>query len=148
MKKLAFAILLFTSIAAQGQTSNPESKDQTDAASPAKKTAVQNSATPPKRIYIEPYFFTPGAVASSTGNVAVAAGLPARNLALEATKGFVKSCPLVAATDNREAADYVLKISPGSSVLYKQNGDVAYISPAKRRVSNLVKDVCDYVKEH
>ena len=58
---------------------------------------------------------------------------------------FMKSCPAVTVTDNREAADFVLRINGGSSTLFKQNGDVAYVSPAKFRVSNLVKDVCGYI---
>jgi hypothetical protein len=32
--------------------------------------------------------------------------------------------------------------------LYQQNGDVAYISPAKFKVSNPTKDVCAYVEAH
>jgi hypothetical protein len=48
-------------------------------------------------------------------------------------------------TDNREGADYVLRINGGSSTLYKQNGDVAYVSPEKFKISNLVKDVCNFV---
>jgi hypothetical protein len=112
---------------------------------------AQNAAAPSKRIYIEEYLRS-GAVASvscsSPGNcVGTGSGLE-RNISLEATKGFTKSCPVVTVTDNRDAADYVLKINPGSSTLYKQNGDVAYISPARVRVSNLVKDVCNYVKDH
>jgi hypothetical protein len=112
---------------------------------------AQNAPTPPKRIYIEQYLRS-GAIAtvncSSPGNcVGTGSGLE-RNISLEATKGFTKNCPVVTVTDNRDAADYLLKINLGSSTLYSKNGDVAYISPARVRVANLVKDVCNYVKDH
>ena len=59
---------------------------------------------------------------------------------------MLKRCPsILAVTDNREAADYDLRISPGSSTLYKQNGDVAYQSPAKFRITSLAKDICGFV---
>jgi len=104
-----------------------------------------------RRIYIEEYLRS-GAIASvncsTPGSCVGVAGASRRNVSLEATKGFTKNCPAVTVTDNRQAADYTLRINPGSSTLYKQDGDVAYISPAKVKVSNLVKDVCDYVKAH
>ena len=71
-----------------------------------------------------------------------------RNVSLKMTRELVKTCRTLTVTDNREVADYVLRISPGSSTLYRQNGDVAYVSPAKWRVSNLAKDVCSYIRSH
>lgn len=71
-----------------------------------------------------------------------------RNVSLDVTRELTRNCSAVKVTDKREVADYVLRISPGSSTLYLKNGDVAYISPARFRVSNLVKDVCRYVESH
>ena len=48
-----------------------------------------------------------------------------RNVSLQVTRELMKTCHWVTVTDNRDAADYVLRISPGSSILYQQNGDVA-----------------------
>src|SRR6266851_4123047 len=45
-------------------------------------------------------------------------------------------------------ADYILRPNKGSSTLYKKNGDVVYVSHAKVKVSNLVKDVCGYIQSH
>jgi len=71
------------------------------------------------------------------------------NVSLEVTREIMKKCPTaVTVTDNHDAADFDLRISPGSSTLYKQNGDVAYTSPARFRVSNLAKDVCEYIASH
>jgi hypothetical protein len=113
--------------------------------------STSETATPAAtRLYIEQRIVN-GATGSITcvngtcngGSVALS-----RNLSLQATKEFVKSCPAVTITDNREAADYLLRIDRGDSTLYRRNGDVAYISPAKFKISNLVKDVCTYVRDH
>jgi hypothetical protein len=53
----------------------------------------------------------------------------------------MKHCPeAITVTDNRDVANYVLRITPGASTLYKQDGDVAYISPTRWKISNLAKD--------
>lgn len=111
---------------------------------------VWGQANAPKHLYIEPFLLSSVVgSANCVGGACLGSGTGLRrDLSLEATKGFTKNCPAIAVTNNRESADYTLRISPGSSTLFKQNGDVAYISPAKRRVANLVKDVCGYVKEH
>jgi len=70
------------------------------------------------------------------------------NVSLQVTRELVKTVHEVTVTDNRDAADYVLRISPGNSTLSRRNGDVAYISPARFKVSNLAKDVCGYVEAH
>ena len=67
---------------------------------------------------------------------------------MEATDGFMKRCPAVTVTSDKDAADYILRPNKGSSTLYKKNGDVAYVSHAKVKVSNLVKDVCGYIEAH
>ena len=102
-----------------------------------------------KRIFIEERLKA-AAVGSSHcdayGNCFGSAGTRTRNVSLELTREITKRCPTVlAVTDNHDAADYDLRNSPGSSTLYKQNGDVGYISPTRFRVSNLAKDVCNYV---
>ena len=71
-----------------------------------------------------------------------------RNVSLEVTRELTKNCRAAIVTDNREAADFVLRIATGSSTLYRANGDVAYISPARFKVSNLAKDVCGYIETH
>jgi hypothetical protein len=112
---------------------------------------AQQPSTPfPKRIYIEERIKT--STGSSVhcdnyGNCFGHAGNSSRNVSLEVTKEVVKQCAAVlTVTDNRDAADYDLRISPGSSTLYRSNGDVAYVSPTKYRVSNLAKDVCNFVR--
>jgi hypothetical protein len=103
----------------------------------------------PKRLYIEERV---KAVSSSSvhcdtyGNCYGHGGTGTRNVSLEVTREVTKLCPTVlTVTDNHDAADFDLRISPGSSTLYKQNGDVAYVSPARFRVSSLAKDVCAFV---
>ena len=71
-----------------------------------------------------------------------------RNISLEATDGFMKNCPVVTVTDDKDAADYILRPNKGSSTLYNKNGDVVYVSHAKGKVSSLVKDVCGYIQSH
>jgi hypothetical protein len=102
-----------------------------------------------KRIHIEERLKTSSIGSShcdTYGNCYGNAGTQTRNVSLELTRELTKRCPSVlTVTDNRDAADFDLRISTGSSTLYKQNGDVAYISPAKFKVSNLAKDICNYV---
>lgn len=82
------------------------------------------------------------------GNCFSSESTHARNVSLELTREIMKRCPnVLTVTDNRDAADFDLRISPGSSTLYRQNGDVAYVSPTKYHVSNLAKDVCNFVGE-
>ncbi len=113
---------------------------------------TNNSAPTPKRIYIEDHIKTVSGASThcdTYGNCYGTAGTHSRDVSLEVTRELVKKCPdLLTVTDTREAADYSLRISPGSSTLFKQNGDVAYISPTKFKVSNLAKDVCNYVHDH
>lgn len=106
----------------------------------------------PKRLYIEERIKTTtgNSVHCDTyGNCFGHEGTNSRNVSLEVTREVVKQCPSVlTVTDNRDVAEYDLRISPGSSTLYRQNGDVAYISPTKFRVSNLAKDVCNFAKNN
>jgi hypothetical protein len=136
------SIFMLTVGGATGQTppaQNPE---------PAKQPS---SATPTKRLFIADYVIS-GVVGSthadSSGNAYGSAGVVGRNITLEATDDFMKHCPAVTVTNDRSAADYVLQPNKGSSTLYKKNGDVAYVSHAKVKVSNLVKDVCGYIQTH
>ncbi len=69
-----------------------------------------------------------------------------RNVSLEVTREILKRCPsAITVTDNREAADYFLRIAPGASALYRQNGDAAHVFPARWKASNLAKEVCGFV---
>jgi hypothetical protein len=99
---------------------------------------IASTQTAPKKLYIEERIAT----SCSGGNCGQ------RNLSLAATKEFLKSCPSVGITDNKDVADFALKIATGSSTLYSKDGDVAYISPARYRMHNLVKDVCNFVNSH
>ncbi len=140
MRKLPSLVLLvllpLTIAAQQTQDSTPN--------------AASSKTPTPRRLYIEQRIMrgATGSITCTNGNCNGSSVELSRNLSLQATKGFVKSCPAVTITDNREAADYVLQIDRGDSTLYAKNGDVAYISPAKFKVSNLVKDVCSYITNH
>jgi hypothetical protein len=113
-------------------------------------SAAQTAAAPqPKRLYIEERVKTTSGASvhcDTYGNCYAHGGTRTRNVSLEVTREVMKKCPgAITVTDNREAADFDLRISPGSSTLYKQNGDVAYVSPTRFKVSNLAKDVCNFV---
>lgn len=104
----------------------------------------------PKKIYIEEFVIrNSGAfVNCSSGNCTGIGAVGNRNISLETTRELLKHCPtILTVTDNRDVADYDLRISPGSSTLFKQNGDVAYVSPAKHKPANLAKDVCSFVSD-
>jgi hypothetical protein len=112
-------------------------------------TAIAQSAI--ARIYIEERVQKIGAVnvhCDAYGNCYGQNTSATRNVSLQVTRELTKTCRAVMVTDSREAADYVLCIAPGASTLYQQNGDVAYVSPARFRVSNLAKDVCGYISSH
>lgn len=95
--------------------------------------ATSVAAQSTKRLYIEER----AVVRPNTSRI--------RDVSLEATKELRSKCPSISVTDNREAADYVLRLAQGNSVLYRQNGDVAYVSPAKL-LSNAAKDVCQFIE--
>jgi hypothetical protein len=120
---------------------------------PAKTAKLPDTPPPPptKRLFIADYVIS-GAVGSALsdayGNTYGSATAVGRNISLEATDGFMKNCSAVTVTNDRDAADYILRPNKGSSTLYKKNGDVAYVSHAKVKVSNLVKDVCGYIQSH
>jgi hypothetical protein len=116
---------------------------------PTKQT--QPPPTPPiKRLFITDYIITGvvGSAQTTNGSTLGSAAVVGRNISLEATDGFMKRCPAVTVTSDKDAADYILRPNKGSSTLYKKNGDVAYVSHAKVKVSNLVKDVCGYIEAH
>jgi hypothetical protein len=115
----------------------------------AKQTQPPQPAST-KRLFIADYTIT-GAVGSAQttyGSTYGSAAVVGRNISLEATDGFIKNCPAVTVTNDKDAADYILRPNKGSSTLYKKNGDVVYVSHAKVKVSNLVKDVCSYIQSH
>jgi hypothetical protein len=132
-------LLLFLAVSSMAQTPSPQNSEP-------KKTEP-----PTKRLFIADYVIN-GAVGSahtdSSGNTYGSAAAVGRNISLEATNGFMKNCPAVTVTNDRDAADYILRPNKGSSTLYKKNGDVVYVSHAKVKVSNLVKDVCGYIQSH
>jgi len=105
---------------------------------------------PTKRLFIADYIITGvfGSAQTTYGSTVGGAAVVGRNISLEATDGFIKNCPAVTVTSDQDAADYTLRPNKGSSTLYKKNGDVVYVSHAKVKVSNLVKDVCGYIKSH
>lgn len=105
-----------------------------------------------KRLYVEDRTKTVSGASvhcDTYGNCYGSQGTRTVNVSLEVTREIMKKCPsAVIVTDNHDAADFDLRISPGSSTLYKQNGDAVYISPTRFKVSNLAKDVCGYVESH
>ena len=123
---------------------------------PSQKSTEPTKQTPPpptpstKRLFIADYILTGvvGSAQTTNGSTFGSAAVVGRNISLEATDGFNKSCPAVTVTSDKDVADYVLRPNKGSSTLYKKNGDVAYVSHAKVKVSNLVKDVCRYIQTH
>lgn len=136
---LFFAASLFAQSPAASQVS----------AEPTKQT--QPPPTPPtKRLFIADYIISGviGSAQTTNGSTVGSAAVVGRNISLEATDGFMKHCPAVTVTSDKDAADYVLRPNKGSSTLYKKNGDVAYVSHARVKVSNLVKDVCGYIEAH
>lgn len=50
-------------------------------------------------------------------------------------------------TNNRGMADYYLRISPESSIMYRRSGEIAYTFSAKFDVSNLTKGICAFAKQ-
>jgi hypothetical protein len=145
MKPLSLLISLFFAASLFGQ-SPVASQNPTE---PTVQT--QPPPTPPtKRLFITDYIIAGvfGSAQTTNGSTVGSAAVVGRNISLEATEGFVKSCPAVTVTSDKDAADYTLRPNKGSSTLYKKNGDVAYVSHAKVKVSNLVKDVCGYIKAH
>jgi hypothetical protein len=134
--KLVPTVLLLVGVSVAAQT-------------PAPKAEPEKPAT--KRLFIADYVIS-GAVGSAHsdayGNTYGSAAAVGRNITLEATDKFIKSCPAVTVTNDKDAADYVLRPNKGSSTLYKKNGDVVFVSHAKVKVSNLVKDVCEYIQAH
>jgi hypothetical protein len=139
MRLTSSTLLLFLAVSLMAQTPTPQ------------KPESKKPDPPAKRLFIADYVLN-GAVGSahtdSSGNTYGSATAVGRNISLEATDGFMKDCPAVTVTNDRDAADYILRPNKGSSTLYKKNGDVVYVSHAKVKVSNLVKDVCGYIQSH
>lgn len=93
---------------------------------------AQSEQPKPKRLYIEERVKTTTGTSvhrDAYGNCFGQSAEGSRNISLETTREVMKQCPsILTVTDNRDAAEYDLRISPGSSTLYRQNGDVAYVS--------------------
>jgi hypothetical protein len=76
----------------------------------------------PTRIYIEERVTTVSGVSvhcDTFGNCYGHNTSTTRNVSLQVTGELMKTCQAVTVTDNREVADYVLRISPGNSTLYQ-----------------------------
>jgi hypothetical protein len=145
MKSTSLLLSLFFAISLLAQ-SPTASQNPTE---PTKQT--QPPPPPPtKRLFIADYIISGvvGSAQTTNGSTYGSAAVVGRNISLEATDGFIKRCPAVTVTSDKDAADYILRPNKGSSTLYKKNGDVAYVSHAKVKVSNLVKDVCGYIQAH
>jgi hypothetical protein len=57
-------------------------------------------------------------------------------------------CPAVLiSTNNRGIADYYLRISPESSIMYRRSGEIAYTFSAKFDASNLAKGICAFARQ-
>jgi len=126
-------------------------KPQAQTPAPQPSESKKSEPVVTKRLFIAEYIISSAvgtAHTDSSGNSYGSAAAVGRNISLEATDGFIKNCPVVTVTDDKDAADYILRPNRGSSTLYKKNGDVVFVSHAKVKVSNLVKDVCGYIKSH
>ena len=145
MKSISFLLSLFFAVSLLAQSA-AASQNPTE---PTKQTQPPPTSST-KRLFIADYIITGVVGSAQTANGSTYGGAAAvgRNISLEATDGFIKSCPAVTVTSDKDVADYVLRPNKGSSTLYKKNGDVAYVSHAKVKVSNLVKDVCRYIQTH
>ena len=114
--RLTFStLLLFLAVSSMAQT-------------PALQNSEPKKPEPPtKRIFIADYVIN-GAVGSahtdSSGNTYGSAAAVGRNISLEATNGFMKDCPAVTVTNDRDAADYILRPNKGSSTLYKKRAGI------------------------
>jgi hypothetical protein len=115
----------------------------------APAVAQQTSSASSKRLYVEERTKTTSGTSVHCDNYGNCYGhntSHTRNVSLEVTREVVRHCPeAITVTDNRDVANYVLRITPGASTLYKQDGDVAYISPTRWKTSNLAKDLCIFV---
>lgn len=90
------------------------------------------SEPPPKKLFIEPRERE--------------TAYRKRNVTLELTKAILKQCPgAVSITEKKEHADYSLGVTPGSSTLYRSDGEVDHIFTAKWTVSGLAKETCGYL---
>jgi hypothetical protein len=145
MKSAALLLSLFFAASLLAQTPTPSQNPS----EPPKQTQPPQSP-PTKRLFIADYTITSafGSAQTTPGSTYGSAEVVGRNISLEATDGFIKNCPAVTVTNDKDAADYILRPNKGSSTLYKKNGDVVYVSHAKMKVSNLVKDVCGYIQSH
>ena len=136
MRKISFLLVMWTAMICMAQ----------ETASPASPPTA--TATAPRRLYIEERIRRVQGSSVHCDNYGNCFGHNSsreRNVSLDVTREVMKECPpVLMVTDNRDAADFDLRISPGSSTLYRSNGDVAYVSPTRFRVSNLAKDVCAY----
>jgi hypothetical protein len=112
----------------------------------------QISSDASKRLYVEERIKTTSGTSvhcDGYGNCYGHNTSHSRNVSLEVTREVMKHCSeAITVTDNRDVANYVLRITPGASTLYKQDGDVAYVSPTRWKTSNLAKDLCDFVVAH
>lgn len=54
---------------------------------------------------------------------------------------------VLVSTNNRGIADYYLRISPESSILYRRSGEIAYTFSAKFDAGNLSKGICAFARK-
>ena len=121
----------------------------TASSTPADRRPQQTSSPASRRLYVEERIKTTSGTSvhcDSYGNCYGHNTSNSRNVSLEVTREVMKHCPeTITVTDNRDLENYVLRITPGASTLYKHDGDVAYISPTRWKTSNLAKDLCNFV---
>ena len=91
--------------------------------------AQAQSATSVKRLYIHEKVATVGGFGAncSYGSCSGFGSASQWDYSLLAAKAFIKRCPdTLSITGNKDAADYSLKLSVRSSILYDKNGDMVY----------------------
>jgi hypothetical protein len=110
--------------------------------------AVAKRAVPLSRLYIEERVKTTSSLTIPCEVLAVCRGhntRQMRSVSLEVAREVEKRCgETITVTNNRGTANYFLRIEEGASTLYQQDGDVAYVSPARWSMSNVAKDICNF----
>jgi hypothetical protein len=102
MKLACLMLSTFIAVSALAQTPAAPQKPT--------ETAKQPESPPTKKLFIADYIIG-GAIGSAhtdtSGNTYGTAAVVGRNITLEATDGFMKKCPAVTVTSDRDAADYM-----------------------------------------
>jgi hypothetical protein len=109
--------------------------------------SVPTIAQTKTRVYIEHKVGqTPLNVTCAYGNCNTGGGKTV-DFSAKATDALMSQCPeSVTVTADSDAADFMLRLQTGASVLFNKAGDAVYVSHEKRKLSRFAKDICGYIK--